>query len=125
MCAPTNWRISASTRFRCIETYSCIADNYCSGEIRDRYYARVPSFFLPGNGTFLVPDEVKPGTYRTRVPADSVGCYWARLKGTSGSIEDVIASDIQDAGATVTVTVKATDKAFKIDNECGTWTKIK
>lgn len=79
---------------------------------------------ITGVGTFLVPSEVKPGTYRTVVPADGSGCYWARLKGLSGEITDVITSDVQDAGATVTVTIKPTDKAFKVDNECGTWTML-
>lgn len=37
------------------ETYACIEeDAYCSGEIRDRYYARVPDFRLPGDGSFAV-----------------------------------------------------------------------
>jgi hypothetical protein len=35
-------------------TYECLAEDFCSGEIRDRYYARVPNFLLPDDGTFLV-----------------------------------------------------------------------
>lgn len=35
-------------------TYDCFDALYCSGEIRDRYYARVPSFWLPVSDTFAV-----------------------------------------------------------------------
>lgn len=36
------------------DTYGCIADAFCSGEIRDRYYARVPGTTLPDDGSFIV-----------------------------------------------------------------------
>src|SRR5438270_5110397 len=42
------------------------------------------------NGIFQVGPDVRPGTYRTRDGAD--GCYFARLKGFSGSLEDVLAN---------------------------------
>lgn len=78
---------------------------------------------IPDEGTLLVPSEVKPGTYRATVPGESFGCYWARLKGTSNEIENIIANGNSKPGAKVTVTVKATDKAFHSQG-CGVWSKI-
>lgn len=91
--------------------------------------AAVPSKAPPATtgfsaeGTLLVPAEVKPGTYRATVPADSSNCYWARLKGTSHELENVIANGNANPGAKVTVTVKPTDKAFHSEG-CGAWIKV-
>lgn len=74
-------------------------------------------------GTLMVPGEVPPGTYRATVPADSLNCYWARLKGSSNEFENIIANGNAAPGAKVTVTVKATDKAFH-STGCGRWAKV-
>ncbi len=70
-------------------------------------------------GTFLVGTEVAAGTWRNS--DSSEGCYWERLSGFSGEIDDVIANrftyDIQ------TVSVASTDVGFS-SARCGTWTKI-
>lgn len=66
----------------------------------------------------MVGKDIQPGTYRTR--ADSPGCYYARLKGFSGSVDDIIANDTTDAPAVVTIA--ASDKGFE-SQSCGTWTK--
>jgi hypothetical protein len=78
---------------------------------------------ITDEGQLLVGSEVKPGTYRATVPADSVGCYYARLKALDGELASVITNGIGEAGKKVTVTIKASDKAFET-NGCGTWTKI-
>jgi hypothetical protein len=78
---------------------------------------------IEGDGTFLVPSEVKAGTYRTTVP-EGGHCYWERLRGTSGTLSDVIANDNSDPGARVIVTIKASDKAFHTEG-CGDWAKVK
>jgi hypothetical protein len=78
---------------------------------------------IASDGTHLVPAEARPGTYRATVPADSFGCYWARLKGTSGNFEDIIGNGNGDAGGRMTVTIRTTDKAFQTEG-CGTWVKI-
>lgn len=36
------------------ETLDCIDAGHCSGDIRDRYYSRVPNFTMPDDGTFAV-----------------------------------------------------------------------
>jgi hypothetical protein len=70
------------------------------------------------DGTWMVPSEMKPGTYRS---GNNTLCYWARLKGTSGDFDDII---INGNGANQTVTIKATDKAFQHSN-CGGWKKLR
>lgn len=78
---------------------------------------------IPGDGTFLVGKEIKPGTYRSAGAADDTvpQCYWARLKGTSGALTDVLANGIVEGQATVTIL--ATDNAFQ-STGCQTWKKI-
>lgn len=77
-----------------------------------------PSFrTFEGDGTFAVPGEVKPGTYRTR--EGSSGCYWARLKNFEGDLESINANDNTDFPAVVTITKQ--DKGFESTN-CGEWT---
>jgi len=65
----------------------------------------------------MVPSEVKPGTYRTRHASD--GCYFARLKGFSGALEDIVANG--NADGPVVVTILSTDKGFQSSN-CDEWT---
>lgn len=78
---------------------------------------------VPGDGIWLIGTEVIPGTYRTVVPADSFGCYFARLSGLSGSLDDIIQNDNWSAGATVTVSIDESDVAFE-SSRCGTWQRI-
>ena len=68
-----------------------------------------------GNGVWLVPDEVAPGTYRAAAPK---GCYWARLHGPSGELRDVITTDLTAAPAVVTIS--PTDYGFETVG-CGKW----
>ena len=71
-----------------------------------------------GDGTFVVGQDIQPGTYRTQVA--SPGCYYARLSGFGGTIGDIIANANTDAPAIVTIS--ASDKGFESVG-CGTWTK--
>ncbi|MFH9955918.1 hypothetical protein ACH4OX_17125 [Streptomyces roseolus] len=75
---------------------------------------------IPGEGTFLVGEEVEPGTYRSTGPAGEV-CYWARLKGTTGEADEIIANSTSKGQSTVTVL--ASDKAFET-NGCKAWKRI-
>ncbi|MFI0987172.1 hypothetical protein [Streptomyces exfoliatus] len=75
---------------------------------------------IPGDGTFLVGQEVRPGTYRSTGPTDS-SCYWARLKGTTGDSGEIIANGASKGPSTVTVL--DTDKAFQTSG-CQTWKHI-
>jgi small nuclear ribonucleoprotein (snRNP)-like protein len=69
-----------------------------------------------GSGTYRVPRDVPPGTYRSR---GGDGCYWARLRSFSGSLNAIIANDIA-VGPTL-VTIKRTDKGFET-HSCARWT---
>jgi hypothetical protein len=77
-----------------------------------------PNYAHFGDGTFQVGKEIQPGTYRTREGAS--GCYYARLKGFSGSFDDIIANENADGPAVVTIA--AGDAGFLSQN-CGTWTQ--
>ena len=75
-----------------------------------------------GRGTFQVGPEVAPGTWRSSGPAPDDSCYWERLSGFGGGIDDIIANDNQDVGP-VTVTIAPGDVGFA-SSRCGTWTKV-
>jgi hypothetical protein len=69
-----------------------------------------------GDGTLLVGEDVKPGTYRLREPADF--CYWARLKGFGGTLDEIIANDnVMGYGV---VTIGKSDAGFE-SRGCGEW----
>ena len=72
----------------------------------------------PGDGIWRVGVDIQPGTYQTAGTGSL--CYWARLSGFSGILDEIIASDISTAGAVI-VTVAASDVGLKT-SRCGTWT---
>lgn len=69
-----------------------------------------------GDGTWMVGQDIAPGTYKT---STSGSCYWERLKGLSGQFEDIIANGL-GSGGQVIVTIAESDKAFR-SQDCGTW----
>jgi hypothetical protein len=71
------------------------------------------------DGQYAVPAEVKPGTYRAPNPGGD--CYWARLKGFSGDLDDVLANGNPTGPARVAIA--ATDKGFE-SARCGGWKKV-
>lgn len=77
---------------------------------------------FPGDGTYVVGSDIKPGTYRSDGPQGGLvtSCYWARLSSTSGETTDIIANNAT-SGQT-TVTIAATDKAFTTAG-CKAWKK--
>lgn len=76
------------------------------------------------DGVWEVPGEVKPGTYRTTVPAESRNCYWERLRDFEDKIDSIIANDNVNPGTRTIVTIGKADRGFHAEG-CGTWTKIK
>ena len=70
------------------------------------------------DGMHRVGTDIQPGTYRTRTA--SAGCYWARLSGFGGDLDEILANGNTDAPAVVTV--EPTDAGFE-SNQCGTWTQ--
>lgn len=68
-------------------------------------------------GTYIVGTDIKSGTYE----ADTTGgCYWARLKGFKGSLDEIITSDFTDSGHAI-VRIQNSDAGFK-SSGCGPWT---
>lgn len=70
------------------------------------------------DGNYEVGADIQPGTYRTRKA--SSGCYYARLRGFSGSLGDIISNE--NTYYPSVVTIEPTDKGFK-SSGCGTWTQ--
>ncbi|WP_236243558.1 hypothetical protein [Streptomyces sp. CC228A] len=81
-----------------------------------------PDGEIPGDGTFLVGEDIAPGVYRSSGPADAATgfCSWFRLKGTTGAPEDIIAAHTGQGPATVTVLPG--DRAFQTQG-CAPWKK--
>jgi hypothetical protein len=71
-----------------------------------------------GDGTHQVGTDIEAGTYRTR--EGSSGCYYARLSGFQGGMEELISNDFTNAPSIVTI--EPTDAGFQ-SRRCGTWTQ--
>jgi hypothetical protein len=73
-----------------------------------------------GDGVFLVPGQVGPGTYI--VTAESGYCIWERLKALTTRKADVLESDDMPRGAYSRMTVTKYDKAVRMSG-CA-WFKL-
>lgn len=71
------------------------------------------------DGNYIVGTDIKSGTYRTRVASSN--CYYVRLRGFGGTLDEIITNNITNSPAIVTIAVK--DRGFQATN-CGTWTKV-
>lgn len=69
------------------------------------------------DGTFVVGTQIQAGTYQA---SSSSSCYWARLRGFSGGLGDILANSF--AQQTI-VTIQPSDTGFESKN-CGSWSKI-
>ncbi len=82
--------------------------------------AITPSPTAPfAGGTFLVGTDVAPGTWQNS--DSSGGCYWERLSGFGGTVEEIIANDFTESQAVVEIGPE--DTGFS-SNDCGTWTQV-
>ncbi|MEV4284986.1 hypothetical protein AB0K40_05740 [Nonomuraea bangladeshensis] len=71
--------------------------------------------------TLVVGTDIQPGTYRTTGPTSGFSmCFWARMRSTAASLDDVITSGMPTGPATVTI--EPTDKAFSTGG-CAEWTR--
>ena len=69
-----------------------------------------------GPGTLRVGEDIAPGIYAGRAGTDILdSCYWARLEGISGELDDIIAND--NAIGQFYVEVLETDAYLEIDCE--------
>jgi hypothetical protein len=71
-----------------------------------------------GAGTFVVGKDIAAGTWRSN---GTTSCYWARLKGFSGQLGEIIAND--NVTGSAIVTIAASDTGFT-SARCGTWTLL-
>ncbi len=93
---------------------------------RPRSTASTPTSSIPiqipipgfGDGVWRVGRDIGPGTYRS--PRLDL-CYWERLSGFGGTIDDVITNGIGDHE--MIVEIKETDRGFLSDG-CHWWTLI-
>lgn len=69
------------------------------------------------DGIYIIGTDITPGTYKN---TGSSGCYYARLSGFGGTIDNIVTNNNVDT-ATI-VTIAPSDKGFDSQN-CGTWTK--
>lgn len=69
------------------------------------------------DGVHEVGVDIRPGTYRLREPAGF--CYWARLRGFSGDLDDIIANENVIEGYAV-VTIGRNDVGFE-SSGCDEW----
>lgn len=70
-----------------------------------------------GNGTHIIGTDIQAGTYRSQ---GTKTCYWARLSGFSGQLDDIIANGNNSPEI---ITISASDAAFKTAG-CGQWVAI-
>jgi hypothetical protein len=69
------------------------------------------------DGTWLVPDEVKPGIYRAAAPGTD--CYWERVKNFTGGLNSIIANG-NAGGGPIVIEIAKSDNGFTSDG-CGPW----
>jgi hypothetical protein len=72
-----------------------------------------------GDGTHVVGTGIQPGTYQNS--DSSAGCYWERLSGFGGTVEEIIANGFTYGPAVVTIS--PTDAGFT-SARCGFWTLV-
>lgn len=70
------------------------------------------------DGVYEVGRELAAGTYSLTAPADRY-CYWARLR-SFGRPDSIIDEANLEPGQSALVTVRPTDRGFKVANGC-TW----
>lgn len=73
------------------------------------------------DGTWKVPSEIPAGTYVTDV-ADGEHCYYARLSGFGGELDELIANQNYEGPARGRFTVAASDAGVHFSGGC-TWSR--
>ncbi|HXF56339.1 MAG TPA: hypothetical protein VNO34_01945 [Actinomycetota bacterium] len=82
--------------------------------------AITPSPTAPfSDGIYIVGVDIAPGLWRNS--DSSGGCYWARLSGFGGTLDEIIANEFSES--IQTVRIAATDRGFETEG-CGVWTRI-
>lgn len=69
-----------------------------------------------GEGVYEVGRDLQPGVFRTDGPTSDYGCAWYRLADNSGEFDAIIAMDVVDGPASVTVS--DSDAFVKFTGSC-------
>ena len=72
-----------------------------------------------GDGIWAVGAEIEPGMYAAASEGDL--CYWARLSGFSGALDDISANEVGNRRSVVEI--KSSDAGFETSG-CGRWQPI-
>ncbi len=80
-----------------------------------------PSAITISDGIWVVGSQVVAGTYSNAGGVNGVSCYWARLRGFSGQLTDIIANGV--SWSPQVVTIKPSDIGFE-SIDCGTWKRL-
>lgn len=81
--------------------------------------ARILKTVISKDGTYKVGSKLKPGLYKATGSGNS--CYWERLNGFSGSLDDINSNYIGTANTYVRIT--SYDEGFKT-SRCGSWKQV-
>jgi hypothetical protein len=79
--------------------------------------ARISQSF--GGGVWVVGRDIPPGLSPNT--DSSGGCYWARLSGFGGTIDEIITNNLSND--IQTVRISSTDAGFE-SSRCGSWTSL-
>lgn len=73
-----------------------------------------------GAGTWEVGAEIPSGTYVTTAPDGGAfaGCYWARLSGFTGDLDQIIANGNLNPGARGRITITESDTGVELTGDC-------
>ena len=71
------------------------------------------------DGDYAIPNELKPGTYRTG-QITITACYWQRTTGGGRMLANALVSDAPQG---VTVRIRSTDGGFS-SHGCGVWKRV-
>ena len=80
------------------------------------YAAKSPTSI--SDGVWSIGDEMQVGTWSATF---TTSCYWARLSGFGGTLEEILANDNETSSAIVQI--QPGDVGF-LTSRCGVWTKI-
>lgn len=75
---------------------------------------------IPGDGIFIVGQDIDPGLYKAD-PSPSGSCYYARLSGMGGGIDDIIANG--NVSGPLSISVSSSDAALELSG-CADFHKI-
>lgn len=81
-----------------------------------------PALSAPyAEGSSAVMLQFDPGTYRNANTAGN--CYWAKLRGFSGELHDIIDNDFVASPGQIIVTIESSVEGFE-SSGCGAWTRV-